>query len=223
MATVIFSNAGDNDTAVLRALWKGLNAKVIEVNHSTFDANAKVDRAIAEEEDLLIMCGHGSPSGLFNMSAVSMTRRYGRDVHPASPSSFYLISSRNVHLIKAKRIIGMWCYASEFAKSVGLNGFFTYMFISNKGEAAANQIYGVDNDTIWREETLFCNRVNEMVHKDIPQDEWISRLQAVCDISNPVVVFNHRDLYYSPVRFDPPVKKFENNQKSLANFYSKLL
>ena len=36
MATVIFSNAGDTDTAVLKFIWRGLpNVKLVEVNKQT--------------------------------------------------------------------------------------------------------------------------------------------------------------------------------------------
>ena len=39
MATVIFSNAGDTDTAVLRFIWKGIpNVKLVEITKDTVNA-----------------------------------------------------------------------------------------------------------------------------------------------------------------------------------------
>ena len=47
MATVIFSNSGDTDTAVLRYIWTGIpNVKVVEINKDTLNAQALVDQAI---------------------------------------------------------------------------------------------------------------------------------------------------------------------------------
>ena len=47
MATVIFSNAGDTDTAVLKFIWRGLpNVKLVEVNKQTVNAKEIVEQAI---------------------------------------------------------------------------------------------------------------------------------------------------------------------------------
>ena len=46
MATVIFSNAGDTDTAVLKFIWRGLpNVKLVEVNKQTANAKEIVEQA----------------------------------------------------------------------------------------------------------------------------------------------------------------------------------
>ena len=67
MATVIFSNMGDTDTAVLRYIWKGIpNVKVVEITKKTANAVELVTSAIEKEHDTLIMCGHGTPQGLLN-------------------------------------------------------------------------------------------------------------------------------------------------------------
>ena len=58
MATVIFSNAGDTDTAVLKFIWRGLpNVKLVEVNKQTANAKEIVEQAIEAEHDTLICCG----------------------------------------------------------------------------------------------------------------------------------------------------------------------
>ena len=52
MATVIFSNAGDTDTAVLKFIWRGLpNVKLVEVNKQTVNAKEIVEQAIEAEHD----------------------------------------------------------------------------------------------------------------------------------------------------------------------------
>lgn len=66
--TVIFSNAGDEDCEMLRKLWKDLdNLNLIELDQYYSIKNAKkiIRDAISQEEDFLILCGHGSHGGLF--------------------------------------------------------------------------------------------------------------------------------------------------------------
>jgi len=55
MATVIFSNMGDTDTAVLRFIWMGIpNVKVVEITRSTRNPIHLVNAAIEQEHDTLI-------------------------------------------------------------------------------------------------------------------------------------------------------------------------
>ena len=72
--TVIYSNFHDSDTYLLRGIWEGLEAKVIEIslddsgsfNNSLFSLESKkeeINRAIEREEDTLIVCGHGTEDG----------------------------------------------------------------------------------------------------------------------------------------------------------------
>ena len=46
--TIIFSNMGDVDTAVLRNLWNGMpDVKVVEIGKFTMNADRLVNKAIA--------------------------------------------------------------------------------------------------------------------------------------------------------------------------------
>ena len=94
MATVIFSNAGDTDTAVLKFIWRGLpNVKLVEVNKQTVNAKEIVEQAIEAEHDTLICCGHGSQMGLYN---------------PAGTGYSFLVNRQNYKKIKVNRFIGVW-------------------------------------------------------------------------------------------------------------------
>ena len=87
MATIIFSNMGDTDTAVLRNLWNGMpDVKVVEIGKFTRNARRMVDEAIAQETEMLVMCGHGTPEGLINPNFTDYDR--------------YLIDRRNKDLIR---------------------------------------------------------------------------------------------------------------------------
>ena len=188
MATIVFSNTGDVDTRVLAALWDGIpDARVLDVRPGTPDARSRVDSAIAAEEDTLILCGHGSPQGLFDPSVMARGNLAAIARNPP-----YLVDVRNAPSIRARRVVGVWCYAASFAESAGLRGFFTGMFVSNPLEASFVGCPGRDSAaTITEQEVLFCRRVNELLRADVPMEDWIPRLNAQADRSLAVVRYNY--------------------------------
>ena len=182
MATIIFSNAGDTDTAVLKFIWRGLpNVKLVEVNKQTVNAKEIVERAIEAEHDTLICCGHGSPMGLYN---------------PAGSGYSFLINRQNYKKIKVNRFIGVWCHASEFGEAVHLKGFYSSMFISNKNEAEMNHCYQASAKCITEQEILFALRLNELIGKYVPMKKWVGLLNEAADKTIDVVKFNYDGLKY---------------------------
>ena len=186
--TVVFSNTGDVDTRVLAALWDDIpDARVLNIRPGAPDARRAVDAAIAEEEDALVPCGHGSPQGLFDPSVMARGNLAAIARNPP-----YLVDVRNAPSIRAQRVVGVWCYAAAFAESAGLRGFFTGMFVSNPLEAAFVGCPGRDSAaTITEQEVLFCRRVNELLRADVPLEDWIPRLNAQADRSLAVVRYNY--------------------------------
>lgn len=183
MATIIFSNMGDTDTAVLRNLWNGMpDVKVVEIGKFTRNARRMVDEAIAQETEMLVMCGHGTPEGLINPNFTDYDR--------------YLIDSRNKNLIRAKSIVGIWCHAKDFAERYGVRGFWSSMFISNLMEAHYNHIYNTDSGTITHDETMFCLFTNYLIRNNVPQENWIDVLCKCVDFNDPVIRFNYSGLVY---------------------------
>lgn len=181
MCTVIYSDMGDTDTKVLKNIWDGMDSvKLIRITTATKNSREIVDKALREETDTLIMCGHGSPHGLFNPNW----------------NLGYLVDRNNSSLIKAKRVIGIWCYARAFAESVKLKGFYSSMFISNSNEAKVNNIYSVSDKEITEQEILFCERLNSLIKEDCPMNTWIDLLRSKADYNNPVVKFNYNGLCF---------------------------
>ena len=187
-ATIVHSNAGDTDTRVLAALWDGIpDARVLDVRPGTPGARRAVDVAIAEEEDALVLCGHGSPQGLFDPSVMARGNLAAIARNPP-----YLVDVRNAPSIRARRVVGVWCYAASFAESAGLRGFFTGMFVSNPAEAAFVGCPGRDSAaTMTEQEVLFCRRVNALLRADVPMEDWIPRLHAQADRTLGVVRYNY--------------------------------
>lgn len=186
--TVVFSNTGDVDTRVLAALWDDIpDARVLNIRPGTPDARRAVDSAIAAEEDTLILCGHGSPQGLFDPSVMARGNLAAIARNPP-----YLVDVTNAPSIRARRVVGVWCYAASFAESAGLRGFFTGMFVSNPAEASFVGCPGRDSAaTITEQEVLFCRRVNELLRADVPLEDWTTRLNAQADRSIAVVRYNY--------------------------------
>lgn len=194
MATVIFSNMGDTDTAVLRYIWMGMpKVKVVEITRNTVNAKQLVNEAIEQEHDTLIMCGHGTPGGLLN---------------PGFKGGAYLIDQSNYRKIKCNRVVAVWCHAKDFAETYGVKGFWSSMFISNSGEASMNGIKSVSGKSITEQEILFCIRLNELIKNYIPMKTWIDKLKAQADYDNEVVQFNYEGLRYYKVAPTPRPKSY---------------
>ena len=170
--TVIYSNHGDVDTLLLARIWRGIEGvHVVEVTPSTENYDELIADAITNEEDTLVICGHGTVAGL---------------LHPTFERFEYLIHSLNYQDIRARNVIGIWCHASDFAERHHVNGFFTGMFISNINEAYRYGIYGVNEATIHESEVYFCDRLNRLLKENIPLVEWNSRLRTQLNESHDV-------------------------------------
>ena len=187
--TVIYSNFHDSDTYLLRGIWEGLEAKVIEIsldgsgsfNNSLFSFESKkeeINRAIEREEDTLIVCGHGTEDGCL------------------SPHFDYTLSSSNKDMIRAKRFIGIWCNALTFAKKNNIPGFFSSMFITNTLEADYMGMGNVGKERIKESEMKFVNTLNSLLRNNIPMEKWKEAFNCIVDATNEVEVFNFTSLGY---------------------------
>lgn len=148
----------------------------------TDDYEDIVDRAIAEEEDTLILIGHGTTHGL---------------LHPDFHSGAYLIHENNINLIRARNIICMWCYASTFCENHNMHCFASSMFISNIEESYDNCIYGMTQEQINSCGRFFYAQLANLIENNIPMQDWVMQLGATMDIENPVDVFNRQGLWYN--------------------------
>ena len=148
--TVIYSNADDVDTLLLKLIWKDIeDVKLIEINRFSKNYEDLVDNAIKSEKDTIIFCGHGTTNGL---------------LFPDFYKEEYILHKNNVELINAKRVICIWCYASDFCKNNNIqNCFATSMFISNFDEAIENCIYDVKLSVINSDTEKFCKDLNYLI------------------------------------------------------------
>ena len=112
------------DTTHLKKAYEGIENVTLLYNPTMEEVVAQLKR----DDDPLVMClGHGSSSGLFNMDWFG-----------------YVVDHSMIDLLKGRKMIGIWCFASSFAERYGLQGYFTSMFVSNWDEAYS---FGFPNNT----------------------------------------------------------------------------
>ena len=324
--TVIFSDAGDADCSCLPLMWKDLpDVKVLQLtDHSNYTKD-DILKAIEAEDDTLIMCGHGTPSGLLGYAAYPETvqkykyygydsRRFAngeKDRKTGGKTSIYdayaalfgdddtwegaigemvdkdeaedadvndmvdanvalvnayatlfgnddkregangemvdkdegkdedvndtvdakaalasagakdspeeqpedeedetvqymshrfgtVIERKDADKIHAKRVIAVWCHASDYAVATHLYGFWSSMFISNSMEARYCGFPGVPNEIIMAETKKFCRDLNVLIKNDVPQSEWVEKIIEVGNMNYKTTEYNYRGLRYFP-------------------------
>ena len=162
------------DTARMTACYEGLPDLIVLTNPG-YGAVKKVLKEHPQETVMLM--GHGSAKGLFT-----------------GDMKGFLIDSKDVYLLRDRVVIGLWCYAAEFADKYGLHGFFSSMFISNLEEALWFNYYETDAKEVDKEFDLYCIRIHELLRSKTPLDEWVKYLQDRADISKGFVRFNYEAL-----------------------------
>lgn len=163
------------DTATFAPLFKDIEG--ISLYNPTRE---ELEKVLAENPTETFMClGHGSPRGLFSA-----------DMHG------FLLDRDNVHLLQNRNVIGIWCYASDFARVHNLRGFFTYMFISNAQECSYNKCGNYGNEVVYEQNRLFAEKVRGLIAENRPMEEWVDYLYESCESSLDFVDFNYSNLSY---------------------------
>jgi hypothetical protein len=176
MIGIFMNTMADTDT------FKVLFDNVAFSHYFENPTRAEVIKVLEENPTETLLClGHGSPRGLF-----------------ADGMEGYLIDSTMRNLLKDREIIGIWCYASDFARMNNLKGFFTYMFISNEGEARFHRCGGdnIDDDIIFNENVKFAELIKDFINNETPMEEWVETLYEGCNHDLPFVEFNYSNLSY---------------------------
>ena len=166
------------DTAVMSRVYEGLDCTLFYT--PTRRDRRAIMEAIRNDDGPVVLLGHDTPRGLLDPTFVD-----------------YIIESRDVDLLRQRTVIGIWCYASEFADRYGLHGFFTSMFVSNLREAQEHQVDNLaTEDNIMAEHELFCRTINGFIRNEVPMSEWVENLQGMCNRELPFVRYNYEALSY---------------------------
>lgn len=152
------------DTKDFAPIFQGLQGELLK-NPSKYQVKQVLK---AHPERPLLVCGHGDSTGVYNEDMTD-----------------YVLGKLNVHLLKElPYMIGIWCYAGNFADHYHLRGFFTSMFISNHEEATECGFGMANPETIAKENIKFSERINLLIHNQIPPKEWPVLLQQLAHIQN---------------------------------------
>ena len=176
MITILIDS--QKDTSFLRATYEGVVDNVVYINPT----RAEAENFLKEHpNERVMLMGHGGPNGLFSHDWRG-----------------YIIDRQNVHLLKDREVIGIWCWAKHFGKREGLKGFFTSMFISNHGEYRSFFPTGVEHseDEIFGEITKFSKEVAQLLRIKTPLSDWVNVLQSSADYKKNFVKFNYEGLEY---------------------------
>lgn len=165
------------DTKILSKVYDGIDCKLF-YNPTVGDTDAMIG-AIENDEGPVILMGHGSPLGLLDKTMCN-----------------YIIDYRWANILINKTVIGIWCYASDFADTYCLHGFFTSMFISNLNEAVGHGVGNTTDETIQNEMEWFCTEVNSYIKNEVPLSTWVDKLQSSCHKELDFVRFNYEALSF---------------------------
>ena len=164
------------DTAGLKKAYEGLENVTLLYNPT----KEEVVGTLRRDDDPLVMClGHGTTSGLFNQDWFG-----------------YVVDHSMADLLRGRKMIGIWCFASSFAERYGLHGYFTSMFISNINEAEGFGFPDHTNADILNEAELFSEKINTMLKEGVPLEQWVGMLQAGCHKEKDFVRYNYEGMRY---------------------------
>ena len=124
--TTLVIHPDDRSTDFLRPIYQDLKHKTVITGPITRDGL----HALIKAHDRIIGLGHGSPSGLFNMSS----NGFGS----------YVLGASEVEVLRGKELVSIWCHANQFMERHRLTGLYSGMFISEVSEA---RYYGLNEVT----------------------------------------------------------------------------
>ncbi len=169
----------DSSTDFLKPIYENIsNATILHggaTKEQVFD--------LINENDRILMMGHGSPFGLFNV---------GRFVS----SNGYIIDASMVEVLRNKECISIWCNADQFMKRHSLNGFYSGMFISEVGEAYYCGLPGTPQETVDTSNNYFAQLLGEVINEPMSVIyEHVKENYGLLTEDNPVALYNHNRLY----------------------------
>lgn len=173
MKTLII-HPDDRSTDFLRGIYRHLkDATVI-----TSDVSQIRLHKLIRSHDQIVMLGHGSPSGLFNVARVG--------------SKFFTIGSVEADMLRDKQCIFIWCHADQYVHRHGLRGLSSGMFISEMLEAVYCGVSGSLKQVDHSNE-VFAQALGAALAKEGSYDqifESVSREYEVLIAENAIAKYN---------------------------------
>ena len=174
----------DKTTAMLSALYDGLEAQVVTDYRTTKEMGHLLHHVSTQERIMLL--GHGSGKGLF----------YRADDSKDEYDKVIVSHAHAYHLRKhGGNIVAIWCNADQFARAEGLHGLFTGMIVSELNEALLYQVETTQEE-LDRENVKLAMRLRSLLDARIPLSEIPKRMLEMDDVHSPLTTFNYKNFYY---------------------------
>ena len=174
----------DKTTAMLSALYDGLEAQVVTDYRTTKEMGRLLHHVSTQERIMLL--GHGSDKGLF----------FRADGSKDEFDKIIVGHSHAYHLRKhGGNIVAIWCNADQFARAEGLHGLFTGMIVSELNEALLYRVETTQEE-LDRENVKLAHRLRALLDERIPLSETPKRMLAMDDVHSPLTTFNYKNFHY---------------------------
>jgi len=140
----------DRSTDFLKPIYTNIKRKTV------LSKNISHDKLLAmiRSHDTIIMLGHGSSSGLFNVSGI------GKGV--------MVVGESLVEELRGKQLIAIWCNADKFIERHNLPALYSGMFISEVSEARYCNVQG-DQVMVDESNSTFAALLGNMLG-EVPTD-----------------------------------------------------
>lgn len=136
----------------------------------------------------IMLLGHGSPDGLYSRLDDSGEPVIFDKILVGKPQVYYL--KKHQH-----QLIGIFCYAKEFAEQFKLHGLFSGMFISEYKEALELGVETTEEE-IKMEMQKFTERLKMLLDDETPLYDIPDKLREMDDVKSPLTLFNYYSIYY---------------------------
>lgn len=182
--TTLIIHPDDRSTDFLRPIYRDLPSKTVITGPITQDGLHALIRA----HDQVIMLGHGSPNGLFSVSA-----GWGRA---------YIVGADEVEVLRDKQLITIWCHADQFMEYHQLDGLYSGMFVSEVSEARFCGLRIATQADVDESNCLFADILGDRL-LEYPSDRravWSSVHEQYSGLArvNDVAKYNSDRWYYRP-------------------------
>ena len=171
----------DSSTDFLKPIYAGIKHKTVLTKNVSHDKLLSAIRS----HDTIIMLGHGSSSGLFNVSGI------GKGV--------MVIGESMVEELRDKQLIAIWCNADKFIERHNLPALYSGMFISEVSEARYCNVQG-DQVMVDESNSTFAALLGRMLTEtsmDLEKtyDMVLESYEELGEV-NAVAKYNSDRLYY---------------------------
>lgn len=174
----------DKSTDFLKPIYANIKRKTV------LSKNVSRDKLLAavRSHDTIIMLGHGSSSGLFNVSGIG--------------KGMLAVGESLVEELHGKQLIAIWCNADKFIEHHSLTALYSGMFISEVSEARYCNVQG-DQAMVDESNDTFAALLGNMLGK-VPTNlktvhSMVGESYEELGEVNTVAKYNSDRLYYSEV------------------------